>query len=114
MANATEGIHGMNAKILSIAAAAGLLIGTTALGYAQSPSRDNAPGQRMQNERTAPGQPGASEYAPGQQMQDRGTVGSPGASEYAPGQQPPASTGQGGRGGAKGSPNSNTGGGMSR
>jgi len=47
----------------------------------------NAPGQQMNNSTTkSPGQ-GASEYAPGQKMQDARKTGAPGASEYAPGHQ---------------------------
>jgi hypothetical protein len=86
----------MNTKIISIAAAAGLLVGSTAIGYAQSSSQDSAPGQQMQDKGSVPGQPGASGYAPGQQMQDKGSKpGSPGASGFAPGQKD--TTGQGGR-----------------
>lgn len=85
----------MNARIVSIAAAAGLLIGSTAIGYAQNPARDSAPGQRMQDKDSKPGSPGASGYSPGHQMQDNGSKpGSPGASGYAPGHQ--GTTGQGG------------------
>ena len=90
----------MTAKLLAVAAAAGLLIGTSALGYAQG-SRDSAPGQRMQDEQRAPvpNQPGASGYAPGQQMQQDGPRSrqEPGASGYAPGHQP-GTSGQGGTG----------------
>jgi hypothetical protein len=105
----------MNGKILSIAAALGLLIGTTALGYAQSPRQDSAPGQRTQGQGNRSGSPGATGAAPGQQLEDRGGMDSPGASGAAPGQ-PPASTGQGSRGGPAGSKNTNpsTGGGMNR
>jgi hypothetical protein len=86
----------MDTRIVSIAAALGLLIGSTAIAYAQNPSRDSAPGQQMQDKGSVPGQPGASGYAPGQQMQDKGSKpGSPGASGYAPGRQD--TTGQGGR-----------------
>src|SRR5262249_5318358 len=66
--------------------AAGLLIGTTALGYAQSSTQDRAPGQRMQERGSVPGHHGASGYAPGQRMHERGSkAGEPGASGYAPG-----------------------------
>jgi hypothetical protein len=86
----------MNARIVSIAAAAGLLIGSTAIGYAQNQARDSAPGQQMHEKGSKPGSPGASGYAPGHQMQDKGSKrGSPGASGYAPGHQ--GTTGQGGR-----------------
>jgi hypothetical protein len=85
----------MNGKLLSIAAAAGLLIGSTVIGYAQSSTRDGAPGQRMQDKGSVPGEPGASGYSPGDRMQDKGSKpGEPGASGYAPGRQ--GTTGQGG------------------
>jgi hypothetical protein len=65
---------------LIVAAAAGLLIGTTALGYAQSSTQEHAPGQRMQERGSVPGHPGASDYAPGQRMHERGSkAGAPGA-----------------------------------
>src|SRR5262245_36267132 len=90
----------MNAKPLSIIAASGLLLATTTFGYAQDRSQDNAPGQRMQDKGSVPGQPGASGYAPGQQMQDKGSrPGQPGASGYAPGHQDQGTTGQGGTSG---------------
>ena len=57
----------MNAKIVSIAAAAGLLIGSTAIGYAQNPARDSSPGHEMQDKGGKRGSPGASGYAPGHQ-----------------------------------------------
>ena len=61
-----------------------LLIGTTALGYAQSSTQDRAPGQRMQERGSVPGHPGASGYAPGQRMHERGSkAGEPGASPRA-------------------------------
>jgi hypothetical protein len=94
----------MTNKLLSMTAAAGLLIGTTALGYAQSSGQrmpepgasGYAPGQQMQDKGSKSGQPGASGYAPGQRMQDKGSrAGQPGASGYAPGQQKPATTGSG-------------------
>ena len=89
-------ISRMNSKRLSLAAAA-LLIATTALGYAQTSTQNNAPGQRMQDRGSVPGQPGASGYAPGQQMQQKGSKsGEPGASGFAPGHQNPGTTGQGG------------------
>jgi hypothetical protein len=85
----------MNGKLLSIAAAAGLLIGSTAIGYPQNSTRDGAPGQRMQDKGSVPGEPGASGYSPGDRMQDKGSKpGEPGASGYAPGRQ--GTTGQGG------------------
>jgi hypothetical protein len=85
----------MNAKILSIAAAAGLLIGSTAIGYAQSTTPDRTPGHQMQEQGSkTPDQPGASGYSPGHQMQEKGKGGDPGASGYAPGRQD--TTGQSG------------------
>src|SRR5215475_4509805 len=89
----------MVSKLLIIAAAAGLLIGTTALGYAQSSTQDRAPGQRMQDRGSLPGHPGASGYAPGHEMQEKGSrLGQPGASGYAPGRQGPETTGRGSMG----------------
>jgi hypothetical protein len=94
----------MTNKLLSMTAAAALLIGTTALGYAQSSGQrmqepgasGYAPGQKMQDKGSKGDQPGASGYAPGQRMQDKGSrAGQPGASGYAPGQQKPATTGSG-------------------
>lgn len=82
----------MNAKLLSIIAASGLLIAATTLGHAQSRTQENAPGQRMQDSGSVPGQPGTS----GQQMQEK--RGQPGASGFAPGRQSPDTTGQGGAG----------------
>jgi hypothetical protein len=85
----------MNGKLLSIAAAAGLLIGSTVIGYAQSSTQDRAPGQRMHDKGSVPGEPGASGYSPGNRMQDKGSKpGQLGASGYAPGHQ--GTTGQGG------------------
>ena len=47
----------------------------------------NAPGQKMQEKGSVKGTTGASGYAPGQQMQEKGSVkGTTGASGYAPGQ----------------------------
>jgi len=81
----------------SIAAAAALMIGTNTACLAQS-AQDSAPGQRMQDRGSVKGQPGASGYAPGQQMQDKGSKrGEPGASGYAPGHQD-STSGQGTRG----------------
>jgi hypothetical protein len=89
----------MVSKLLIVAAAAGLLTGTTALGYAQSSAQDRAPGERMQERGSVPGHPGASGYAPGQRMHERGSkAGAPGASGYAPGRQAPETTGRGSMG----------------
>jgi hypothetical protein len=80
----------MNTKILSIAAVAGLLIGSTAMVQAQQPS---APGQRMQGGGLSG--PGASGASPGHEMQEHGSKGGPGASGFAPGHQ--GTTGAGDR-----------------
>ena len=89
----------MMSKLSIVAAAVGLLIGTTALGYAQSSTPDHAPGQRMQEGGSVPGHPGASGYAPGHEMQEKGSrPGHPGASGYAPGRQTPETTGRGSMG----------------
>jgi hypothetical protein len=93
----------MMIKPLSIAAAAGLLIATTALGHAQSSGQrmpDSTPGQKMQDRGSVSGQPGASGYTPGHRMQEKGSrAGEPGASGYAPGHQAPSTTGRGSMGG---------------
>ena len=72
----------MMIKPLSIAAAAGLLIATTALGHAQSSGQrmpDSTPGQKMQDRGSVSGQPGASGYTPGHRMQEKGSrAGAPG------------------------------------
>src|SRR5258708_36860114 len=86
----------MMSKAFSIAAAAGLLIATTAVGHAESATQRYAPGQRMQEHGSVPGQPGASGYSPAPQMKRKGSkAGGPGASGYAPGHQPPSTTGRG-------------------
>jgi hypothetical protein len=97
----------MRNKTLLAAAAAGLIFGTPALCVAQG-AQDSAPGQKMQNKGSVPGQPGASGYAPGQRMQDKGSKpGQPGASGYAPGQQN-STSGQGTRSGGTNSGTSKT------
>jgi hypothetical protein len=86
----------MRNTLLSITAAASLILATTAVCSAQN-SQDLAPGQRMQHKGSVPGHPGASGYAPGQRMQEKGSKrGEPGASGYAPGRQN-STTGQGNR-----------------
>ena len=84
----------MNIKItLPLLAATALLLGSSSMGFAQSPSSQTAPGERMQERDSVPGQPGASSYAPDQEMQQRGSKsGEPGASGYAAG---PNTTGAG-------------------
>lgn len=87
----------MNARILTFATATALLLGSAAaLAATQSTESPNMPTQ-SQGAQQYPGQtpstttntgPGASQYAPGQQMQRYGSrSGAPGASGYAPGQQ---------------------------
>jgi hypothetical protein len=58
----------MNAKMLSIAAVAGVLLGSTALVQAEekmSGPSGSTPGHEMQQKGSVPGSPGASGYAPG-------------------------------------------------
>jgi hypothetical protein len=62
----------MKTKLLSIAAVAGLLIGSTALVQAQTRGGMG-------------GGPGASGASPGHEMQREGSRGGPGASGFAPG-----------------------------
>jgi hypothetical protein len=79
----------MKFSVLVPALAAGLAFALPA--SAQQPT---APGQQLQDKGSVKGSPGASGYAPGQQMQDKGSVkGTTGASGYAPGHQD-KSTGQ--------------------
>ena len=76
----------MTSRTIALAAAAALLAGTS-FALAQG-SSGQAPGQRMQDQGSKPGEPGASGFAPGQRMQDKGSKpGQPGASGFAPGQQ---------------------------
>jgi len=89
----------MRTTVLSLAAAVGLMFGTTAACLAQNGAQDSAPGQKMQDRGSVPGQPGASGYAPGQKMQQNGSKArEPGASGYAPGHQD-STSGQGTRSG---------------
>jgi hypothetical protein len=82
----------MNKVFTAIAASALLMLGSAAAS-AQGAS-DQAPGQKMQDKGSVSGSPGASGYAPGQRMQDKGSVkGTTGASGYAPGHN--ATTGSG-------------------
>jgi hypothetical protein len=68
---------------------AGILLFASS-AFAQSgttPGASNsAPGQQMQDAKKSTA-PGASEYAPGHKMQDAKKSTAPGASEYAPGHQ---------------------------
>ena len=70
----------------SLVIATSILLGSSAL--AQSPTVKSTPGHQ---EAITPSKgPGASDYAPGQKMQDAkkaGTFSGPGASDYAPGRQ---------------------------
>lgn len=74
-------------------AAAGLLLSASA-GIAASPhegktpgATEYAPGQQMNEPGAESTSPGASEYAPGQKMNEPGAPSAePGATEYAPGQ----------------------------
>lgn len=71
----------------AIAFAGAALLAGSSFALAQGMS-GQAPGQTMQQQGSVPGSPGASGFAPGQQMQQKGSVpGSPGASGFAPGQQ---------------------------
>lgn len=90
----------MRTTVLSLAAAVGLMFGTTAACLAQNGAQDSAPGQKMQDKGSVRGQPGASGYAPGQQMQQQqgSKAREPGASGYAPGHQD-STSGQGTRSG---------------
>jgi len=68
-------------------ATAVVVISAIAMGsaFAVEP-KDKAPGQQMQDKGSVKGTTGASGYAPGQKMQDKGSVkGTTGASGYAPG-----------------------------
>jgi hypothetical protein len=76
----------MSMKLATTLLIAGALLAGPTLAYAQGAS-DSAPGQKMQDKGSVKGSPGASGYAPGQRMQDKGSVkGTTGASGYAPGQ----------------------------
>jgi hypothetical protein len=92
----------MISKFLAICAAAGVLLATSALGYAQSSGQrmqNSTSGQKMQDRGSTSGQSGASGYTPGHQMQENGSrAGEPGASGYAPGHQEPSTTGRGSMG----------------
>lgn len=72
-------------NVMSAVAAVALLTSSTGAVFAQSDTKDRAPGQQMQNPTTQPKAegPGASSYAPGRQER---SPDSKGASESAPGQ----------------------------
>jgi hypothetical protein len=69
-------------KLTIIALSAAALIASSPAVFAQS----KAPGQEMQQKGSVKGSPGASGYAPGQKMHAKGSKrGTEGASGYAPG-----------------------------
>jgi hypothetical protein len=73
-------------KLTVIALSAAALIASAPAVFAQGSSA-KAPGQEMQERGSVKGSPGASGYAPGQEMQAKGSKkGTQGASGYAPGQ----------------------------
>jgi hypothetical protein len=66
---------------LALLASAAMLVAVPAMAQ-----QTTAPGQRMQDKGSVKGTTGASGYAPGQKMQKKGSVkGTTGASGYAPG-----------------------------
>jgi hypothetical protein len=74
-------------KLRTLSLLIGAVVAIPTLAAAQGSSQ-NAPGQKMQDKGSVSGTTGASGYAPGQQMQDKGSKpGTTGASGYAPGQQ---------------------------
>ena len=77
----------MKTPALKIVTAAALVSISCSAALAQSSTRENTPGDKMQDRGSVKGQPGASGYAPGHLMQEKGSKpGEPGASGYAPGQ----------------------------
>jgi hypothetical protein len=73
----------MKLTVLTLTTAALILVSPAV--FAQG-SSSKAPGQEMQDKGSVTGSPGASGYAPGQKMQDKGSKpGTTGASGYAPG-----------------------------
>jgi len=75
----------------TLAITAAFILASASAGFAQTSqpnsASQNAPGQQMQEKGSVKGTTGASGYAPGQQMQEKGSVkGTTGASGYAPGQ----------------------------
>jgi len=76
--------NAMTKELFALAVAAGMVASVTTGAMAQNTT---APGQQMQEKGSVKGSTGASGYAPGQQMQQKGSVkGTTGASGYAPGQ----------------------------
>jgi hypothetical protein len=74
----------MNTKWLPILAVA-VITATPAAAWAGNAKSMQTPGHKMQRLGSVPGHPGASGYAPGHQMQAKGSRRGPGASGYAPG-----------------------------
>jgi hypothetical protein len=73
-------------KLAIIALSTAAFVASAPTVFAQG-SSGKAPGQEMQEKGSVKGSPGASGYAPGQEMHAKGSKnGSPGASGYAPGQ----------------------------
>jgi hypothetical protein len=73
-------------KLTVIALSAAALIASAPAAFAQG-SSGKAPGQEMQEKGSVKGTSGASGYAPGQEMHAKGSKrGTEGASGYAPGQ----------------------------
>lgn len=74
----------MKPTLIAISMAA--IIASVPAAFGQGAS-GKAPGQEMQERGSVKGSPGASGYAPGQEMQNKGSVkGTTGAAGYAPGQ----------------------------
>jgi len=69
-------------KTYLLAAVAVLLI---AMPAKAENTNTNTPGHKMQTKGPVKGEPGASGYAPGHVMQQKGSRNGPGASGYAPG-----------------------------
>ncbi len=73
-------------KLSVIALSMAAIFASVPAAFGQGAS-GKAPGQEMQERGSVKGSPGASGYAPGQEMQNKGSVkGTKGASGYAPGQ----------------------------
>jgi|SRR5436190_1177972 hypothetical protein len=85
-------------RFVSLAAAAGLLLATTTVGFAQNPNSGAGDPETRKNE-SMPGQSGA---APGQQMQQKGMQQQqqPGTTGQAPNRQNTPAQNPGGGGGA--------------
>ena len=76
----------MKTLALKIVTAAALVSISCEAALAQSSTRENTPGDKMQDKGSVKGHPGASGYAPGHLMQEKSSkTGEPGASGYAPG-----------------------------